>query len=59
MWQLWEWLHAQRIMSDLYFVAVVPDWSKSVARLKKKSHRGSPILLLVSCAATRIVELNR
>ncbi|XP_029206946.2 uncharacterized protein C3orf26 homolog [Acropora millepora] len=42
-----------------YLSKVVPDWSQSVARLKKKSHRGSPILLLVSCAATRIVELNR
>jgi len=42
-----------------YLIKVVPDWSQSVARLKKKSHRGSPILLLVSCAATRIVELNR
>ena len=41
------------------FVAVIPNWSQSVKRLKKKSHRGSPILLLVSCAATRIVELNR
>ncbi|XP_068698080.1 protein CMSS1-like [Montipora foliosa] len=42
-----------------YLTQVIPKWSGRVTKLNKKGHRGCPLLLVVSSAATRIVELNR
>ena len=40
-------------------VAVVPQWTRDVDKLNNKGDHGSPLLLFVSSAATRVVELNR
>lgn len=40
-------------------VAVVPQWTRDVDKLNKKGNHSSPLLLFVSSAATRVVELNR
>lgn len=42
-----------------YLNKVIPHWSENVSKLDKKGDKGRPILLFVSSAATRVVELNR
>jgi len=42
-----------------YLNKVVPHWSGNVAKLDKKGDKAAPVLLFVSSAATRVVELNR
>ncbi|XP_022783266.1 protein CMSS1-like isoform X2 [Stylophora pistillata] len=42
-----------------YLKNIIPQWTRDVDKLNKKGDRGSPLLLFVSSAATRVVELNR
>ncbi|XP_058956559.2 protein CMSS1-like [Pocillopora verrucosa] len=42
-----------------YLNNVVPQWTRDVDKLNNKGDHGSPLLLFVSSAATRVVELNR
>ncbi|KAK3749566.1 hypothetical protein QZH41_019704, partial [Actinostola sp. cb2023] len=42
-----------------YLNKVIPYWDKQVEKLNKKKIKGSPLLLLVSSAATRAVDLNK
>ncbi|KAM7446900.1 cms1 ribosomal small subunit [Porites harrisoni] len=42
-----------------YLSKVIPHWSGNVAKLDRKGNKGAPILLFVSSAATRAVDLNR
>lgn len=41
------------------FLAVIPHWTGHVDKLDKRGDKGSPLLLFISSAATRVVELNR
>lgn len=41
------------------FLAVIPHWTGHVYKLDKRGDKGSPLLLFISSAATRVVELNR
>jgi len=42
-----------------YLSTVIPRWTGHVDKLDKRGDKGSPLLLFVSSAATRVVELNR
>lgn len=53
-------VNCQLIRIDLFILfAVIPHWTGHVAKLDKKGDAGSPLLLFISSAATRVVELNR
>lgn len=41
------------------FLAVIPHWTGHVDKLDERGDKGSPLLLFISSAATRVVELNR
>ena len=47
------------IALHIAFVAVIPHWTGHVEKLDKRGDKGSPLLLVISSAATRAVELNR
>lgn len=42
-----------------YLSTVVPHWTGHVDKLNKRGDPGSPLLLFISSAATRVVELSR
>ncbi|XP_073229504.1 uncharacterized protein C3orf26 homolog [Porites lutea] len=42
-----------------YLSKVIPHWSGNVAKLDRRGDKGAPILLVLSSAATRAVDLNR
>ncbi|XP_078372540.1 protein CMSS1-like [Oculina patagonica] len=42
-----------------YLNTVIPHWTGHVNKLDKRGDKGSPLLLFISSAATRAVELNR
>ncbi|XP_020622756.1 protein CMSS1-like isoform X2 [Orbicella faveolata] len=42
-----------------YLSTVIPHWTGHVDKLDKRGDKGSPLLLFISSAATRVVELNR
>ncbi|XP_020908496.1 protein CMSS1-like [Exaiptasia diaphana] len=43
----------------IYLNKVIPYWDKQVEKLNNKKVNGSPLLLIISSAATRAVELNK